>query len=703
MPLLDRSKRLKKELSLFDVYALATGATLSSGFFLLPGLAAAIAGPAVTLSYLIAALHFIPAVLCMAELSTAMPRAGGIYYFLDRSIGPLVGTIGGLGTWLALILKTAFALIGIGAYVGLFLPDIPIQPLAIAFAIIFGAINLAGAKKTSKFQVILVIGLLVIIAGFSAFGMFNIKAEHFSQYVAKGFDSIYTTAGLVYISFMGLTKIASVSEEVKNPEKNIPLGMLLALGSAVLIYVVGTIIMVGVLPPSEFYRNLTPVASVADKFGGIVGATIMTIAAALAFFSVSNAAILSASRYPLAMSRDHLLPRFFRILTKKQRTPKIAIYFTVGFVILCLLFLQPTKIAKLAGAFQLLLFALSSLAVIIMRESRLESYDPGYLSPFYPWMQIIGFIAPLVLVFKMGMAPMLFTLGLIVFGCLWYFFYARKRVMRCGAIYHLFARLGEKRHGGLDRELRGILKEKGLRKEDPFDVVIARSGFIDLPGTVLFEDVVTNAATKLAQRLNVAPEKLIETFLKGTRIGATPVSRGVALPHTRLCALQHPELVMVRARRGVCVDIDDDLLVDHGCDNPVYAFFFLVSPDDKPRQHLRLLAQIAERTTDDEFMPEWLECNNEQEIKEILHRDEHFISLILRRNTRAASMIGKTVRDVDLPAGCAIEIVHRGDDVQIPREDTILNEDDRITIIGGPLGIQNINQCYGEEPGTMIL
>lgn len=703
MNVLHKSKRLKKELSLFDVYALATGATLSSGFFLLPGLAASHAGSAVTLSYLIAALHFVPAVFCMAELSTAMPRAGGIYYFLDRSIGPFWGTIGGLGTWLALIFKTAFALIGIGAYVGFFLPEFPIQPLAVAFAIIFGAINLSGAKKTSKFQVVLVIGLLTIIFLFSGFGLFNLKASYFSNYFAKGWDSIYVTAGLVYISFMGITKITSVSEEVKNPEKNIPLGMILALVSAILIYATGTIIMVSILPPAEFYNNLTPVTAVAQKLGGSVGAIVMTIAAILAFFSVANAAILSASRYPLAMSRDHLLPRFFRFLTKKHRTPKMAIYITVGLVILCLLLFEPIKIAKLAGAFQLLLFALSSLAVIIMRESHLASYDPGYRSPLYPWMQIVGIIAPLLLIFKMGMAPILFTVALVVTGWLWYFFYARKRVNRCGAIYHVFARLGEQRYVGLDRELRGILQEKGLRKEDPFDVVIARAGFIDMNDSMLFEDVVRSAADRLAHRLNVSSEMLHREFMKGTRFGATPVSHGIALPHTRLSSLEHPALVMVRTKQGVVVNVDDDLLADHDADNPVFAFFFLVSPEKKPSQHLRLLAQIAERATDEDFMTEWLDCENEQEIKEILHRDEHFIYLILRNETRNASIIGKAVREVDLPAGCMIEIVHRGDDIQIPREDTVLKEGDRLTIIGGPLGIQNIHQQYGDEKGTMIL
>ena len=97
MAILDESKRLKKELSLFSVYAIATGTTLSAGFFLLPGLAAREAGPAVVLSYIIAAAFLVPAMLSIVELATAMPRAGGAYYFLDRSLGPVAGTVGGLG------------------------------------------------------------------------------------------------------------------------------------------------------------------------------------------------------------------------------------------------------------------------------------------------------------------------------------------------------------------------------------------------------------------------------------------------------------------------------------------------------------------------------------------------------------------------------------------------------------------------------
>ncbi|MFQ6115551.1 MAG: amino acid permease, partial [bacterium] len=602
----------------------------------------------------------------------------------------------GLGTWLALILKTAFALIGMGAYVGLFLPDVPIVPLAIAFAVLFGTINLSGTKKTGGFQVILVIGLLFILFGFTGHGILHLKARHFSAYFARGFNSIYGTAGLVYISYVGLTNIASVSEEVKNPEKNLPLAMLLALGTAIIVYGVGTIVMVGVLPAEEFYNDLTPVASTAKTLVGSWGAALMSIAAVLAFFSVANSAILSASRYPLAMSRDHLTPRLFRALSK-HRTPKFAIYITIGLIILCLTLFDPTKIAKLASAFQLLLFALSCLAVIIMRESRIESYDPGYRSPLYPWMQIIGVTAPLWLIVEMGWWPLLFTLGLIVLGTIWYYLYARAKVERGGAIYHIFARLGEQRYEGLDRELRGILQEKGLREEDPFDMVIARASFIDLPQKVAFEEVVHRAAVQLSQRLHASMELLTESFMRGTRVGATPVSHGVALPHLRLSDIKHPELVMVRAKHGVLVEVNDELAAQHASNKPVHAFFFLVSSEDDPGQHLRLLAQIAGQADDDRFMRHWLAAKNEREIKEILHRDEHILSLRLSTHTKTASMIGCAIRDLRMPKGSLIAIIHRGGDIIIPRGRTVLKEGDRLTVIGEPLGIQKLNRMYGEE------
>jgi len=166
------SSDLQKTLTLYDVYSISTGAMFSSGFFLLPGIAAAETGPSVILAYLVAGLLILPSMYSMAELSTAMPKAGGTYYFLDRALGPLAGTVGGLGTWLALVFKSAFALIGMGAYLAIY-ANVPIQPLAAALAVAFGVLNVVGAKESSLLQRVLVTILVGVLGFYAAQGVLS--------------------------------------------------------------------------------------------------------------------------------------------------------------------------------------------------------------------------------------------------------------------------------------------------------------------------------------------------------------------------------------------------------------------------------------------------------------------------------------------------------------------------------------------------
>jgi mannitol/fructose-specific phosphotransferase system IIA component (Ntr-type) len=388
-----------------------------------------------------------------------------------------------------------------------------------------------------------------------------------------------------------------------------------------------------------------------------------------------------------------LFPGFFSKLSKHQ-TPKNSIYITVGLVILFLVMFDPTKIAKLASSFQLLLFALNCLAVIVMRESRIASYDPGYRSPLYPWMQIFGIIFPLWLITEMGVLPILFTIGMIAVGIAWYFYYGRDRVVRDGAIYHMFARWGEYRFEGLDRELRSILKEKGLREKDPFNVVIANAGIIDIANKVTFGEVVGKAAARLDKKFPGKGEMLVVSFMEGTRVGATPVSHGIALPHVRLPDVDHPEMIMIRCHQGVAIEIDDEFLGEHSSPNPIHAFFFLVSPEADPGQHLRILAQVAGHADDEKFLKRWLSARNEQEMKEILLRDDRYVSLLLEPDSKAASLIGYAIRDLDLPPGSLIAMIHRGGEIIFPRGRTVLQEGDRLTIIGEPKGIQELYERY---------
>ena len=713
---LPKPGRLKKELSLFSVYAIATGTTLSAGFFLLPGLAAVEAGPAVVLSYLIAAVFLVPALLSIVELATAMPRAGGAYYFLDRSLGPLAGTVGGLGTWLALVLKAAFALVGMGAYVRLIVElmrdrfpapadlfeAVGIFPIAAGLAILFGIINLLGAKRAGSFQIVLVIGLLGILAWFIAMGSTEVDPEHlrgiFRGFFGERFEPIIATAGLVFISYVGVTNIASVAEEVKNPERNLPLGIFLALGTAVVVYLLGVGVMVGVVGDEALSETLTPVEKTAEVFAGKWGVAAVCLAAMLAFSSVANAGILSASRYPLAMARDHLLPGVFHTLSRRG-TPKVSIYVTVGAILLFLFLLRdPTPIAKLASAFQLLMFALLCLAVIVMRQSGLESYDPGFRSPLYPWMQLVGIAAPIWLIMQMGWLPIVFTFGLAALGIGWYYAYARRRVDRHGAIYHVFERLGRRRFAGLDRELRSILKEKGLREEDPFEEVVARARVIDAKRKETFERVVRRASVLLAERLPCEAETLIEGFLQGTRTGATPVTSGVALPHLRLPEIDTPQMVVVRSTAGIQIDTADVYGKTHTT-APTHAIFFLISPDNDPGQHLRLLAELAGRVDREAFIPALLAARDEHGIKEILLRSDRYLTVLVTRGSPSATLIGRAIRDVDFPQGCLVAIIRRAGETIVPGGSTVVKEGDWLTVIGSRKVIDALRDRYeSEEP-----
>ena len=692
---LTRPKLLEKQLGLWDVYALATGATLSSGFFLLPGLAAAGAGAAMPLTYLIGALVLLPGLLSMVELTTAMPRAGGIYYFLDRSMGPLVGTIGGFGTWIAVILKAAFALVGVGAYLHLFVPGLELGPIAAGFALFFGLVNHFGAKRSGSFQVLLLIGLMTLLLWFCGFALLHVNVGEFRGFYDSGSVGIIGTSGLVIVSYMGLTQVASVAEEVRDPERNLPLGLFLAFGTIVTIYVIGTSVMVGVVGVGRLAMNggdLTPVATVAESLVGPWGAVMMTVAAVMAFSSVANAGVLSASRYPLAMGRDRLLPGPFGVIGARG-TPTLGIVTTVGLILLSVMFFDPTKIAKLASAFQLMMFALACLAVIVMRESRIESYDPGFRSPLYPGVQILGLLGSFWLIVNMGLLPTVFTGGLITFGAMWYTYYGRNRVSREGAIFHVFERLGRQRYEGLDLELREVMKERGPRAADDFDEILTEAYVLDLNDSVDFEELVRLASSKLALDLPIAAGSLADGFLQGTRMGATPVTHGAALPHMRSKDVDRPYVLLARVRAGVRVDAPGAGGVTREGE-PIRAVFFLVSPEPDPGQHLRILAQIARRVDHGSFQREWLDAQSEQELKEALFRDERILVMTLDYGGPGSDLIGRTLRDVSLPEGTLIPMLRRDGELIFPGGGTELRRGDRLTVIGRPEGIGALRARY---------
>ncbi len=410
---------------------------------------------------------------------------------------------------------------------------------------------------------------------------------------------------------------------------------------------------------------------------------------------MSNTGIMAASRYPLAMARDHLIPTRLAGLGR-FRTPTLSIVLTTALLIAFLLVLDVEGVAKLASALQLALFGLINIAVVVMRESRIESYDPGFRSPFYPWMQIAGILGPMILIAEMGWLPSLFTMGVVSASIGWYTYYARGRMERDGAIYHVFERLGRRRFAGLDRELRDIMKEKGARATDPFDEVVTGSLTMDIDTQISLSGIIQGASDQLQKRLPASADQLVDGFTRGVKAGATPVSRGAALLHMRLPDFESSELVIARCVASLFIDTDDVALHRQAAEHPIRAVFFLVSGEHDAGRHLRILAQLAGRIETEGFMEEWLEDRNDQELKETLLRDDRFLSLEVASGKKTELLIGRALNELRMPEGSLIALIRRYGETLVPTGRTVLRDGDRLTIIGSPGSISAVSTRYSD-------
>ena len=431
--------------------AIGLGGMLGTGIFVLPGLAATKIGASLWLAYLVAAVCILPAAYSKSELATAMPSSGGAYVFIERAFGPLFGTISGLGLWIALVLKCAFALVGIGAYVLVVLDmdsEAITKSVGLGFLFLVFLLNIVGAKKAGNFQSYAVLVALLVLAALFVLGIqsmdqatpFFAKLKEETVELAGHKDFIFAVA-FVYLSYSGVTKVAAIAEEIKNPDKNLPLGMILSLFIITTIYVLISFVLTANVSLSELAGNYNPIHTLAldlnvssFEISGIhvVGAFIALIAV-LTLLSTVNAGVLASSRFPFAMSRDGLLPKFWSQVHKKFLTPINTIAITCVAIALVVLFLDVFEIAKLASAFKVMMFISVNLAVIVLRETSAQWYQPKYKSPLYPWVQIFGIITGFVLLFYLGFTPFLAIVAIFLLGAIIYAF-SNKENKRTGVL-----------------------------------------------------------------------------------------------------------------------------------------------------------------------------------------------------------------------------------------------------------------------------
>jgi basic amino acid/polyamine antiporter, APA family len=610
---------LKKELALADVFAIASGAMISSGLFVLPAIAYAKAGPAVILSYFFASVLIIPSVLCQAELGSAMPRAGGMYFYVERSLGAIPGLFTGLADWFSLALKSAFAVVGIAIFIELTLLQLfdismalwQLKAIAIISCIVFTVLNIVSVKHTSKFQVLLVIALFAILAVFVVFGAKKVEFARYDGFFDKGWLAILATSGLVFVSFGGLNKVVNVAEEVRQPGRNLPLGMLLAWLVVSLFYFAVIATTVGVVDGSELRSNLMPISLAASKFIPVIGFGLLGIAAVAAFVTTANAGILAASRSPMAMSRDRLLPPVLCHVSERFKTPHISILLTSASVIAAVTFLDVEALAKTASTLLIILYLLGNASVIIMRESKIQSYRPKFKSPLYPYLHCFAIIAYSTLIINMGTLPLLIAVGFVGLSAVWYLLYVAKRISRASAAMHVVERITDRELNTvtLEDELRDILLERDDVIGDRFDQLIKKCEIIDVKGPQPADKVFRQSANILSRKLKIGESVLFEKFLNREAEGSTVIQPGLAIPHIVVEGENKFDILLVRAVDGINFPHTPE---------PVRAMFILSGSKDERNYHLRALMAIAQIAQEKDFEQRWLAARDIEAIRNLI-------------------------------------------------------------------------------------
>lgn len=600
--------QLKRRLGLMDVFCIASGAMISSGIFVLPGMAFAQAGPSVVLSYALAAMLAATGLLSTAELSTAMPRAGSDYFFITRSVGPASGTIAGVLNWVSFSLKSSFALVGMAALIQL-LAGVDMRISGVLLGLLFVGINLAGVKEAARLQVALVLLLLGLMMMYVFRGLPNVSAARFGNFAPGGVRALFSTAGMVFVAFGGLLKVASMAEEVRNPGVTLPRGMILSLSLIGVFYVLMVGVTVGISDPSALASTLTPISDGAGVLMGPTGVFLIGLAASLAFLTTANAGIMAGSRYLVALGRDGIVPERLGRVGSGSGTPHAAILLTGALVILPQ-FLNLRILVEAASLGLILTNMLALVSVIVLRESRIQNYRPTYRAPLYPWLQLAGLFGFGFIIVQMQEEAFLISAGLAVFGFLIYWFYGRSRAMHESALLQLVSRLtsGDRVSCAIESELREIIRERDGIETDRFDSMIESCPVFDLRGPMSKEDLFELAAEVIGPRMNSDPGTVKSLLIQQEQQSSTAISTYLAIPHLVLEASSPFDIVLVRCLEGI--RFNDDAPA-------VKAVVFLAGSLKERNFHLRSLAAIAQTVQQVDFERMWRGARGEQALRDI--------------------------------------------------------------------------------------
>jgi amino acid transporter/nucleotide-binding universal stress UspA family protein len=421
---------LSRDLDMFTITMIGVGGMIGAGIFVLTGIAAGVAGPALIVAFLLNGFVTSLTAMSYAELGSAYPAAGGGYSWVLDALGGTLGFLSGWMSWFAQIVGGSLYALAFGRFAteflisaGILQPDLDVGIWTSIFMtiviVVFTAINYLGASETAIVGNILTLSKISILALLVVFGAIamtktDMWVERFTQeFLPNGFVSIFIAMGLTFIAYEGYEIIAQSGEEVVNPKRNIPRATFLSIAIAVTVYILVGFVSIGVIEVAQ------------QTFPWGVGGIILLLSGLISTTSALNAITYSSSRLSFAMGRDNNLPTFFSKIHPRRHTPYWAVLFSGALMILVAWSLPIEDVAAATSMMFLLLFLMVNVAAIVLRRKR-PDIDRGFKIPLFPIPTILaiitnGYLA--VQLFQFSASAWYFGIIWVVIGLFAYFAY----------------------------------------------------------------------------------------------------------------------------------------------------------------------------------------------------------------------------------------------------------------------------------------
>ncbi|MBN1151580.1 MAG: amino acid permease [Dehalococcoidia bacterium] len=413
---------LKRDVGLFGVIALAAGAVIGGGPFFLAAPASALAGPSVWLSYLVIGLPMIAVAVCYAAIASAMPIEGGTYYYPTRVFSPFWGFLAGWARWLAYITPLALTAFVFSDHIQTVAPGIPAAVLMVGFIGFFYLLNVLGIKISATAQMVmfglLVLGFLIFIGA----GLPKVEAANFSPAMPQGFGGVVRGAALLFFAYVGFTAAAEIGEEVKKPERNVPLGMILGLGICIILYVLMSIAASGNLNWQDQAATNTPIFDAAKLVLPGVAASFLLVIVIMAVSTSQNGFQLAASRIVMSLGRDRAIPERLSSVNSRFGTP---VWGLTATVLIALIFVFSGKGLVFAVYTSNITFLFSYIvvmvAVMVLKKRKPELYEKSPIKLKGAWQIVLPVIAIIVSIYFIALqepTAMLWSAVWLVIGAI---------------------------------------------------------------------------------------------------------------------------------------------------------------------------------------------------------------------------------------------------------------------------------------------